>query len=127
MTALDRLLRLKSKQTTVLTHYGRKSHKPYQVTIWFVVDGDHVYLGTASVKRNWVKNVQADPRIRLQVADESFSGTARFLNGAEHERAMRAIRRKYWMFSPIIYLGRLLCALGVLQDNSGSFEVTLDS
>lgn len=127
MTPLDRLRRLNSKQTTLLTHYGRKSHKPFQVTIWFVVDGDRVYLGTASVKRNWVKNVQADPRIRFQVGGDSFSGTARFLAGEEHERAMRAIRRKYWMFSPIIHLGRLLCALGVLNDNSGSFEVTLDS
>jgi len=57
---------------------------------------------------------------------ESFSGTARFLTDrAEHERAMAAIRRKYWMFSPIMALGRILSAIGVMRDNTGSFEVAL--
>ncbi|MGH9524237.1 MAG: nitroreductase family deazaflavin-dependent oxidoreductase [Terriglobales bacterium] len=124
-TAFERIKRVAGRQTTVLTHYGRKTGQPHQVTIWFVVDGDRLYLGTASVKRNWVKNVQANPRIKLQVAGETFDATARFLRGDEHERAMRAVRRKYWMFSPIIQFGRLLCALGILDDNSGSFEVTL--
>ncbi len=57
---------------------------------------------------------------------EKFEGTARFLNDrAEHERAMAAIRRKYWMFRPIIEFGRLLTAFGLMRDNTGSFEVTL--
>jgi hypothetical protein len=34
-------------------------------------------------------------------------------------------RRKYWMFRPIIELGRLLVAIGLTRDNTGSFEVTL--
>jgi hypothetical protein len=29
-----------SRQTVRLTHYGRKTGKPYKVTMWFVVDGD---------------------------------------------------------------------------------------
>jgi hypothetical protein len=62
--------------------------------------------------------------ISLSVAGESFDGTARFLTDrAEHERAKAAIRRKYWMFRPIVELGRLLAALGVMRDNTGSFEV----
>ena len=57
---------------------------------------------------------------------ESFNGTAHFLTDrAEHERAMAAIRRKYWMFRPIIELGRLLAAVGLMRDNTGSFEVAL--
>jgi deazaflavin-dependent oxidoreductase (nitroreductase family) len=125
-TALARLRRVSSKQTTRLTHYGRKTGKLYQVTIWFVLDGDKLYIGTANVNRQWVRNVQKTPRIRLSVAGESFDGTARFLTDrAEHERAMAAIRRKYWMFRPIIELGRLLAALDVMRDNTGSFEVTL--
>jgi deazaflavin-dependent oxidoreductase (nitroreductase family) len=125
-TELARLRRVAEKQTTRLTHYGRKTGKPHQVTIWFVLDGDRLYIGTANVNRQWVRNVQKTPRIRLSVAGESFDGTARFLTDrAEHERAMAAIRRKYWMFRPIIELGRLLAVLGVMRDNTGSFEVTL--
>jgi len=57
---------------------------------------------------------------------ETFSGAARFLTDrAEHERAMSAIRRKYWIFRPLIALGRVLTAIGVMRDKTGSFEVTL--
>jgi deazaflavin-dependent oxidoreductase (nitroreductase family) len=127
-TQLARLRRVAGKQTTTLTHIGRKTGKPHQVTIWFVLDRDRLYIGTANVNRQWVRNVQKTSKIRLSMASESFDGTARFLTDrAEHERAMTAIRRKYWMFRPIIELGRLLAALGVMRDNTGSFEVTLAS
>jgi hypothetical protein len=57
---------------------------------------------------------------------ETFEGNARFLTDrAEHERAMGAIRRKYWMFRPILALGRALSAKGLMRDNTGSFEVIL--
>jgi hypothetical protein len=78
------------------------------------------------VNRQWVRNVEKTPKIRLSISGETFEGNARFLTDrAQHERAMAAIRRKYWMFRPIIELGRLLAALGVMSDNTGSFEVTL--
>jgi len=124
--ALARLKRLAGKSTLILTHYGRKSGKPYEVKIWFVVDGDKVFIGTANVERQWVRNVQKNPRIKLSVCGEKFEGTARFLaEHAEHEHAMAAIRRKYWMYSPIMALGRVLTAIGVMHDNTGSFKVTL--
>ena len=57
---------------------------------------------------------------------ENFEGNARFLTDrAEHERAMAAIRRKYWMFRPIMEIGRVLSAMGLMRDSTGSFEVTL--
>jgi deazaflavin-dependent oxidoreductase (nitroreductase family) len=123
--ALSRIRRVAGRQTTILTHYGRKSGKPFQVTIWFVVDGDRVYIGTANADRNWVKNVQATARIKMSVGGEALDATARFLAGDEHARAMRAIRRKYWMFAPFIGLFGLLVKLGIARDRSGSFEVTL--
>ena len=124
--ALNRLKRVAGKQTTILTHYGRKTGKPHQVTIWFVLDHDKFYIGTASVNRQWVRNVQKTPKVRLSITGEMFEGNARFLTDrAEHERAMAAIRRKYWMFRPIIAFGRVLTAMGMMRDNTGSFEVTL--
>jgi deazaflavin-dependent oxidoreductase (nitroreductase family) len=125
-TEFSRLRLLATKQTIRLTHYGRKTGKPHEVTIWFVLDGDKLYIGTANVKRQWVRNVQKTPQIKLSIGGEKFERTARFLTDcAEHERAMGAIRRKYWMFRPILALGPTLSAKGLMRDNTGSFEVTL--
>ncbi len=123
---LNRLRRVAARQTLTLTHYGRKSGKSYEVTIWFVLDDDKLYIGTANVNRQWVRNVQKTPKIKLSIGGEMFDGNARFLTDrAEHERAMAAIRRKYWMFRPVIALGRVLTAMGLMRDNTGSFEFTL--
>ena len=46
---LARLKRVAGKQTMTLTHYGRKTWKPHEVTIWFVLDDDKLYIGTANV------------------------------------------------------------------------------
>ena len=125
--AVTRLKRVAGKQTTKLTHYGRKTGKPHQVSIWFVLDSDKVFIGTANVNRQWVRNVRKTSKVGLSIGGQTFDGNARFLiDRAEHERAMAAIRRKYWMFRPIIALGRVLSAMGLMRDNTGSFEVTLE-
>src|SRR5262249_28199023 len=125
-TELARLRRVAGKQTTRLTHYGRKTGKPHEVTIWFVLDRDKLFIGTANVNRQWVRNVQKTPKIKLSTGGESFSGTTRFLTDrAEQERAMAAIRRKHWIFRPIIELGHVITAMGLMRDNTGSFEATL--
>lgn len=127
-TELARLRMVAGKKTTRLTHYGRKTGKPHEVTIWFVLENDRLYIGTANAKRQWVQNVQQTPNIKMIIGDERFDGTARFLNDrSEHERAMAAIRKKYWIFRPVIEIGRLLAAIGLMRDNTGSFEITLES
>lgn len=123
---LNRLTRVAARQTLTLTHYGRKSGKPYEVTIWFVLDDEKFYIGTANVNRQWVGNVQKTPQVKLSIGAENFKGTARFLSDrSEHEQAMSAIRHKYWMYRPVIELGRILTTMGFVRDNTGSFEVTL--
>lgn len=125
-TQLGRLRRVAGQHTTTLTHIGRKSGNPHKVTIWFVLEGDRLYISTANVNRQWVRNVQKTPEVELYMGGETFGGTARFLTDrAEHERAMTAIHRKYWVFRPIIELGRFLAAIGLMHDKTGSFEVTL--
>ena len=54
----DRLHGLADRSTLQLTHIGRKSGKPHQVTIWFVADGDRILLPTTNTERNWVRNVR---------------------------------------------------------------------
>jgi deazaflavin-dependent oxidoreductase (nitroreductase family) len=124
--ALARLKRLAGKQTLILTHYGRKSGKPYAVKIWFVVDGDKVFIGTANVQRQWVRNVQENPRIKLSVGGQKFEAEARFLSDpVERDRALAAMGRKYWMYSPVFALGKILTAVGLTRNTTGAFEVTL--
>ena len=78
------------------------------------------------MNRQWVLNVQKTPQVNLSIAGETFSGTVRLLTDrAEHERAMAAIWRKYWVYRPIMALGSVLTAMGLMRDNTGSFEVTL--
>jgi len=124
--ALARLKRLAGRSTLILTHYGRKSGKPYEVKIWFVVEGNRAFIGTANVQRQWVQNVQKNPRIKLSVGGEEFEAEARFLvDPAERDRALAAMGRKYWMYSPIFILGKMLTAIGLMRNTTGAFEVEL--
>ena len=120
----DRLKKVAGRQTLRLTHYGRKTGKPYQVTIWFIVEGERVWLATANKNHQWVKNVQKTPRVILTIGNERFEGEARFLSDpAERDRVLAMVRRKYWMFLPFMALGALLYALRILPNNTGAFEV----
>lgn len=114
-----------NRHTLVLTHYGRKTGKPYDVTIWFLVDGDRVFIATANRNRQWVRNVKKTPRVKLTLGGQTFDATALFITDrAEHERVLGLVHRKYWMFLPIMLTGRVLMSLKLIPDNTGSFEVT---
>ena len=121
----ERLTRVASRQTLRLTHYGRKSGRSYEVTIWFAVEGAKIYLPTASVTRQWVRNVRKTPDVKFSIGGEEFAGTARFLTAArERQRVQAMVARKYWMFLPVMAIGRLLIATGLMPDQTGFFEVT---
>jgi hypothetical protein len=95
------------------------------VTIWFIVSGDRVFLATANRNRQWVRNVQKTPRVKLTIANETFDANARFITDrAEHERVLTLVRQKYWMFLPVMISGRILMSLRLIPDNTGSFEVS---
>jgi deazaflavin-dependent oxidoreductase (nitroreductase family) len=125
-TVAGRLRQVAGRQTLRLTHYGRRSGKPYEVTIWFVADGDKIYLPTGNVNRQWVRNVKKTPRVRLSIGGESFDGEARFLTEpGELGGTMAMVRRKYWMFLPFIAVWRILSVLGLAQYETGAFQVRL--
>jgi deazaflavin-dependent oxidoreductase (nitroreductase family) len=123
--ALTTLMRFAHRQTLVLTHYGRKTGKPYNVTIWFIVNGERIFLATANQNRQWVRNVQKTSRVKLTIAGETFDADARFIKDpAEHERVLALVRQKYWMFLPVMITGRILMALRLIPDKTGSFEIS---
>ena len=125
-TIVERLKRISNNQTLKLTHYGRNTGQACEVRIRFVAAGDNIYPPTGNVNRQWVRNVKKTPRVRLSVGGEMFDGEARFLSEpGEHDRVMPMVRRKYWMFLPMIAIWRLLAALNLAQFATGVFEVTL--
>ncbi len=124
--SLERLRRVGDRQTLRLTHYGRKSGRPYEVTIWYMVDDDRLYLASANAARNWVRNVKARPAISLRVGDEVFNGDVRVITDKqEREKVSGLVERKYWYAMPILRLGRFLASMGIVRDNSMAFEVIL--
>jgi deazaflavin-dependent oxidoreductase (nitroreductase family) len=70
------LKRVAGNQTLQLVHQGRKSGKSCEVTIWFMVEGEAVFLVTSNSDRQWVRNILVRPGVTLRAAGQSFTGKA---------------------------------------------------
>jgi deazaflavin-dependent oxidoreductase (nitroreductase family) len=118
-TLAARLARLNRARTTVLTHYGRKTQKPYRVKIWFTVDGDHVNLQTMSMDRQWPRNVLANPKVSLQIGDAVLEGEAsQVTDAAQMKRIAELLKRKYPLSRPYFWIKKEL---------DGAFQVKIVS
>src|SRR5271156_7035896 len=124
--SFERLRKVGDRQTLKLTHYGRKSGRPYDVTIWYLVDDDRLYLVSANADRNWVRNVKARPAISLRVGDQVFNGDVRPINDKqERDKVNGLTMRKYWYVAPMLRMGQFLMSMGMIRDNTAAFEVIL--
>jgi len=122
--AAQALAKIAALHTLLLTHYGRKSGKSYDVTIWFVVDGQRMYLGTANKSRNWVRNIMVKPNVIIKAGGETFNATvSQITDAAQRDLVMGLVQRKYWYAAPIMMIGRALQGFGIVKDNTGAFEV----
>jgi deazaflavin-dependent oxidoreductase (nitroreductase family) len=114
-----RIARVASRSTCRLTHYGRRTGRPHQVTIWFLPERDHIYLSTMNMRRHWTRNVQANPRVVLQIGDERLEGTAREVTGAdEMAHVARLMKRKYLLSRPYLW---------IKKRPDGAFRVDVDA
>ena len=126
--SFERLRKSGDRQTLKLTHYGRKSGRPYDVTIWYLVDNqnDRLYLVSANADRSWVRNVKARPAISLRVGEEVFNGNVRTITDKnERDKVNDFTVRKYWYVAPMLRLGQFLMSMGMVRDNTAAFEVIL--
>jgi deazaflavin-dependent oxidoreductase (nitroreductase family) len=94
-----------TKSTLKLTHFGRLSAKPYEVTIWFTqVDGE-LWIGSLDIERSWVRNLRHGGRARIDFGQGPEDVAAEFLdNDADRERYAQAIAAKYPILSRVIGL-----------------------
>jgi deazaflavin-dependent oxidoreductase (nitroreductase family) len=92
------LARLAREKTVRLVTRGRKSGRPREVTIWFVVDDGALGLGTLDESRHWVRNARAAGEVELVFADVRLRGTFRDVTSdpAARARIRRAMAQKYW-------------------------------
>jgi deazaflavin-dependent oxidoreductase (nitroreductase family) len=104
----ERLARVAGRSRCRLTHVGRKTGRRHEVTIWFLVDGDLVYLVTADRRRHWVRNVLARPGLELRMGGETFHGDAEPVTEAEAiTHVIELLKRKYWLARPYLWLKRM--------------------
>lgn len=69
---------------------GRTSGRPRTIEIWFATDGDRIYLLAGGRHRaHWVRNLVADPRVRLRMGGRTLEGNARVIEGSERETLAR--------------------------------------
>lgn len=63
-----------------LTTIGRRTGRPHRIEIWFSVQDGRIYLLSGGRDRaDWVRNLQQNPRVTVELGDETHPGVARVL------------------------------------------------
>jgi deazaflavin-dependent oxidoreductase (nitroreductase family) len=80
-----------------LTTTGRRTGNPHEIEIWFGAEDGVVYLLSGlGDQADWVRNLQADERVRLRIGTETWQTTARVVVEADEDaRARRLLAAKY--------------------------------
>ncbi len=88
---------LADEEYCYLTTVGRVTGRPHTIEIWFALHGTTAYLLAGGGDRSdWVRNVAADPQVRVRIADRTVDADARVVRDAdEADRARRMVFEKY--------------------------------
>ena len=92
------LLSLLAKENyCYLTTTGRVSGKLREIEIWFMLQGNTLYMLSGGGDRsNWVKNLRKTPTVSVRIAKHAFVGLAReVVDAAEDSLARRLLTTKY--------------------------------
>jgi deazaflavin-dependent oxidoreductase (nitroreductase family) len=83
-----------------VTTIGRKTGKPRTIELWFVIYQGRIYLlAEHGLKAQWVRNIQANPEVTMQIQSHRFRARGRILDDARDRQDWQAVatlsRRKY--------------------------------
>ncbi len=81
-----------------VTTTGRRSGRPHTIEIWFGACEDTLYaLAGGRERADWVRNLQADPRVRVRLGDKEYAARARVVtpHTEEDARARQLLLQKY--------------------------------
>lgn len=91
------------RSTLTLTHYGRKTGKPYRVKLWYVPMGEEIWVGSLDATRAWVRNVRARGRAEIDLGEGPRTVTCRAITGRQdRERLSCAIQARHPIMSRIL-------------------------
>lgn len=92
VSPLEFLRRSSREAYCYLATKGRKSGNPHEIEIWFVVNGDSLYLMSGGMdKSDWVKNLIKDPNAAVRIAGQTFSIRARIATDKDEEMQAREL------------------------------------
>jgi deazaflavin-dependent oxidoreductase (nitroreductase family) len=78
-----------------LTTTGRRTGTPHRIEIWWTRERDVIwFLSGGLADADWVKNLLADPRVTVEIGDETFAGTA-FVDDQDAPVARRGLAARY--------------------------------
>lgn len=88
---------LEEEDFCYLTTTGRVSGLPREIEIWFALQDRTLYMLSGGRDRSdWVKNLQKNPKVKLRIANRSFTGTSRIVTDAKEDAlARRLLLEKY--------------------------------
>jgi deazaflavin-dependent oxidoreductase (nitroreductase family) len=92
------LARWASAPYAYLTTIGRRTGRPHRIELWFAAQDGRMYLLAGGRERSdWVRNLQANPRVTVELGDETHTGAARVLQAGtvEDQRARELLVGKY--------------------------------
>jgi deazaflavin-dependent oxidoreductase (nitroreductase family) len=98
MEAQDWPERWASEPFVYLTTRGRRSGRPHRIEIWFAEENGRLYLLAGGRERaDWVRNLQATPRVMVELGQETRAGVARVVapGTPEDQRARELLVTKY--------------------------------
>ena len=86
------------EQYAYLGTTGRVTGTEHEIEIWFASDGTTVWLISGGHDRSdWVRNLLADPSVRVRIGEELMTMRARgpIVDAAERDSAARLLHAKY--------------------------------
>lgn len=89
--------RLADADFAYLTTIGRKTGRRHRIEIWFALENGVVYLlSGGGARADWVRNIRADPTVRLQIGSREIAARARMVRRpVEDRRARELLDGKY--------------------------------
>ena len=75
-----------------LTTRGRVTGDDHEIEIWYVRDGQTLYLLAGGGDRSdWVRNLQVEPAVRVRIDDVTYDGRGRVVADPDEDRHARTI------------------------------------
>lgn len=76
----SRKSKFSSEKYIYLTTRGRRSGLPREIEIWFTEFQDHFYVIAEHSSSQWVRNLRADPQVKIRIGGRQFPAKACILS-----------------------------------------------